>query len=399
MKKTILLALLLFFNTSIAQWQNVSNEIGGLNVRALAPNGSNIFAGTFLLLDNYGSTYPYGVWHSLNNGNNWTFTSLSLRITNLFVYNSRLFASTNWEGNYYSDNNGANWTALSNNRNIHKFSSNSTYIFAGADLGLYSSSDNGNNWSLILSTGDVSNLLVKENIILAGSGSSLNVTTNGGTNWDQISVGYAVYSLATNGTDIFAGTYNGGVLKSTNNGYNWIQTTSFNASFITALIAFSSNIIAGDFGGTGIFVSTNLGLTWMQKNEGLGSSTEIYDLISTNGYIFAGTSNGVWRRSLGNLLSVNKISELVPTSFSLHQNYPNPFNPITKIKFDIPSSSFVKMIVYNSLGQEVTTLMNEKLSAGSYETSWDGSGYPSGVYFYKLVSDKFVEVKKMALIK
>ena len=184
MKKTIFLfALFILFNKSFAQWQNVSNEIGGLTVRALTSNDSNVFAGTFLLLNNYGSSYPYGVWRSLNNGNNWTFTSLSLRITNLFVYNSRLFASTNWEGNYYSDNNGANWTTMNMNRNIHKFSSNSTYLFAGADLGLYSSSDNGNNWSLILNSSDVSNLLMKDNYILAGSGSSLNITSNNGANW------------------------------------------------------------------------------------------------------------------------------------------------------------------------------------------------------------------------
>jgi len=122
MKKIILFVLLLLFNTSFAQWQNVSNEIGGLNVRALAPNGSNIFAGTFIPISDLVNPYPYGVWRSQNNGNNWTFTSLSLRITNLFVNNSRLFASTNWEGNYYSDNNGANWTAMNINRNIHKFS-------------------------------------------------------------------------------------------------------------------------------------------------------------------------------------------------------------------------------------------------------------------------------------
>ena len=265
---------------------------------------------------------------------------------------------------------------------------------------MYSSSDNGNSWSLILNIGDVTNLLVRDNAILAGSGFSLNVTSNSGTNWNQISFGYPVYSLATNGTDIFAGTYNGGVLKSTNNGYNWVQTTPFIASSIRALIAFGTNIIAGDDYGTGIFVSTDLGITWTQRNEGLqGGSCSILELMNANGYIFAGTANGVYRRNLENLLSINKISKLVPTSYLLHQNYPNPFNPVTKIKFDIPKSSFVKMVVYNSLGHEVATLVNEKLGAGSYETNWDGSGYPSGIYFYKLVTDKFVEVKKMALIK
>jgi len=98
-------------------------------------------------------------------------------------------------------------------------------------------------------------------------------------------------------------------------------------------------------------------------------------------------------------IGIDPIAGEIPVDFYLYSNYPNPFNPSTKIKFDIPNSSFVKMVVYNSLGQEVTTLVDEKLSAGSYETSWDGSNCPSGVYFYRLVTDEYVSVKKILLIK
>ena len=91
-------------------------------------------------------------------------------------------------------------------------------------------------------------------------------------------------------------------------------------------------------------------------------------------------------------------SEL-PKEFRLYNSYPNPFNPSTKIKFDILKSSNVKIIIYNALGKEVTSLVNEKLIAGSYEVSWNGSSYPSGVYFYKLVAGDFVNVKKMVLLK
>ena len=96
---------------------------------------------------------------------------------------------------------------------------------------------------------------------------------------------------------------------------------------------------------------------------------------------------------------VNQISSEIPEGFSLYQNYPNPFNPLTNIRFDILKSSNVKLIVYNILGKEITILVNEKLTAGSYKVDWNASDYPSGVYFYKLITYEYVAVKKMVLIK
>ena len=111
------------------------------------------------------------------------------------------------------------------------------------------------------------------------------------------------------------------------------------------------------------------------------------------------------------VIGVNAISTSIPDGYELYQNYPNPFNPTTSIKFDIPKSSHVKLIVYDILGKEITILVNEKLDAGSYEIEWSalsgGSVYPSGVYYYRLeVGDPesssgqvFVSVKKMVLVK
>jgi len=98
-------------------------------------------------------------------------------------------------------------------------------------------------------------------------------------------------------------------------------------------------------------------------------------------------------------IGIKKESNKIPSNYSLCQNFPNPFNPVTNIKFEIPKSSFVKMIIYNTLGQELTMLVNEKVSAGSYDVEWDGTDYPSGVYFYRLITDEYVDVKKMLLIK
>ncbi|MCB0722328.1 MAG: T9SS type A sorting domain-containing protein [Ignavibacteriae bacterium] len=88
-----------------------------------------------------------------------------------------------------------------------------------------------------------------------------------------------------------------------------------------------------------------------------------------------------------------------PDEFSLSQNYPNPFNPETVIGFALPQTSDILFTVYNSLGQKVYSLTQRGVSAGSHQLSWNGAGYPSGVYFYKLETNGFSETKKMLLIK
>jgi hypothetical protein len=100
-------------------------------------------------------------------------------------------------------------------------------------------------------------------------------------------------------------------------------------------------------------------------------------------------------------LKIEPLSSDIPSHYSLYQNFPNPFNPVTKIKFDIASTGLnnVKLIVYDMLGNEITTLIDEKLQAGKYEIQWDASVYPSGVYFCKLITDKFTQVNKMVLLK
>jgi hypothetical protein len=89
----------------------------------------------------------------------------------------------------------------------------------------------------------------------------------------------------------------------------------------------------------------------------------------------------------------------LPVSFKLYQNYPNPFNPASRIKYQIPKSSYVKLEVYDILGRSVKILVNQKQTAGSYEVEFDGSGFSSGVYFYRLKTDDFTETKKMLMIK
>jgi hypothetical protein len=89
----------------------------------------------------------------------------------------------------------------------------------------------------------------------------------------------------------------------------------------------------------------------------------------------------------------------IPNTFLIKQNYPNPFNPITKIEFSLPYSDFVILKIYNSLGQEVETLISEKLNSGDYGLVWDSSGFASGVYYYKIQVNDYIQMKKMILLK
>jgi hypothetical protein len=99
------------------------------------------------------------------------------------------------------------------------------------------------------------------------------------------------------------------------------------------------------------------------------------------------------------VVDVDDNIENIPTAYALDQNYPNPFNPNTKISFSIPVEGFVALDVYNSIGQKVATLVNENKTAGNYEVNFNAANLSSGVYFYKLTSGNFVNVKKMILMK
>jgi hypothetical protein len=103
-------------------------------------------------------------------------------------------------------------------------------------------------------------------------------------------------------------------------------------------------------------------------------------------------------KALGGVVSVEESKE-VPTNYALYQNYPNPFNPTTNIKFSLPKASHVKLTVYDVLGKEVQTLVNNQLSAGTHTIAFNGANLASGVYLYRIESGDFVQVNKMLLVK
>lgn len=99
------------------------------------------------------------------------------------------------------------------------------------------------------------------------------------------------------------------------------------------------------------------------------------------------------------LTSIRALSSAIPVRLSLEQNYPNPFNPYTVIRYSLSENQFADLKVYNNLGKEIVTLVNENQNAGSYEVDFNGEGLPSGIYFYRLEAGEFAETKRMILMK
>ncbi len=160
--------------------------------------------------------------------------------------------------------------------------------------------------------------------------------------------------------------------------------------------------------------STQFELAWLTINQGGSAqqSSTNYGAGISCGQVVSGTSQstnyrvtfGFWQ--LG--VTATGVEEVptpeLPASFSLMQNYPNPFNPTTVIEFTVPQRCKVELVIYNLLGEKVTTLVSQDMPTGKYRVSWDGKNesgkeVASGVYFYKLKAGDFTATKKMVLLK
>lgn len=407
MKKIIITAFLIiiqftidFGNTS-AQWVQVSSGLPpSSSCYAFAVNGSNIFAGF---------VNSAGVYITTDNGNNWTQTALNNKsINSLAVKSNNVFAGTLSDGLFISTNNGSSWTLTSLNIPIVKsLSVNGNDIFAGSGSsggsgGVFKSSNNGSNWTQTSFNNLATYSLATsgDNIFAGTLGSGVYVSTNRGSSWTQTSLNTGtIYSMTISGNNIFAGTISSGVYLSTNNGSSWTPT-SLNTGNVFSLASNGNNVFAGTSGGTGVKFTSDDGINWISKNQGLTTIGTIGALFIDNNNIFAANwGQGVWKRSLSEIIGIKNISTEVPSVFSLNQNYPNPFNPSTIIKFAILNSGLVKLTVFDIMGREVQTLINELLNSGTYETTFDASQFASGIYYYKLSTPVFSETKKMTLQK
>jgi len=225
------------------------------------------------------------------------------------------------------------------------------------------------------------------------------MSTNEGLNWSVVNSGITdtvIESLGLDGNNILAGTFNGNIFLSSDNGQSWtLKKNGITAHFITSIISLGNSLFIGT--DAGVYQSTNHGDSWNLISDGINST--IQSLTVSPEYLFAGSDNGVWKRSLAELTSVSNKDNNLPQLFTLAQNYPNPFNPTTNIKYSLAQAGNVKLIVYNILGSKVATLVNDYKPAGSYSVQFNGTNLASGIYLYRLESGAYTSTKKLILLK
>lgn len=207
--------------------------------------------------------------------------------------------------------------------------------------------------------------------------------------------------------------------RSSNEGLNWGTdiplTNSSGLSSYPSIVASGSLVHATWWddrdGNREIYYkrSTNTGIIWeaetrLTNNSGISQNVCIAVSETTVHTVWQDHRDGngeiyYKRNPTGNLVGIRNIKSVAPKEFNLFQNYPNPFNPLTIIEFDIPRKGFIKLTIFDVLGQEITKLVNQDMIPGNYKIDWDASNYPSGVYFYKLETSDFNQTKKMILIK
>ena len=266
-------------------------------------------------------------------------------------------------------------------------------------------------------------------------------TTNGGVNWviqnTNISTPYSVYFINSE-TGFVAGS-DGGISKTTNSGDYWKMQNSGTTSQLRSVYFVNPDVgyVCGA-GGT-ILKSTNQGEDWSNQISDITSDISAVTFSNVNrGYavsdgkiLFTSDGGASWivqysdnnyysavqflnldvgfvapyggyilKTTTGGIIS-NFGPDQTETAdeFNLKQNYPNPFNPVTNLEFGISKLEFVSLKVYDVLGNEIKTLVNEMKTPGVYNVEFDGSNLPSGIYYYKIAAGNFSEVRKMMLLK
>ena len=384
--------------------------------------GSNLFAGTNgsgILL----STDNGGTWNTANTG----LTSQTVRSI-AFGGTTVLAAAGNKV--FVSSNNAANWVDASiglPSRQVLALAVTSNAaggfnVFAGvADNsvgGVFLSTNNGSSWTAVnngLSNKIVQCLAANGTTLFAGtSGGGVFRTTDAGSNWTAVNNGLeynVVFSLSASGTNLFAGTMST-VYVSADNGANWTKSKSgMNVGTLIRCVTTSPkatggvNVFAGSQGG-GIYYSGDLGQKWSDVFTGF-TDTDVYSFAVLGGTLFA-ASGGVWKRPLAEMTTSTEVcSSEMPGIFDLSQNYPNPFNPATEITFSLSAKVRATLRIYDMLGREIATLLDDEKSPGKYTVKWDAGKNSSGVYFYRLIAGDastgsargFVQTRKLMLLK
>ncbi len=372
-------------------------------------------------------TAGFQIFRTNDAGATWT---LSANTTYQSFYTQFLNENTGFTYGVYkiqsTTNCGNSWDVLTLDTSLRAvyFADESTWYTSTVNNAIKKTTDKGLTWqylNVLLPTAyayrTIHFLNTTTGFIAGDDGGGVNAlglirkTTNGGINWITRTTLTGVvprsFTFVNDVTGYLSANYK--IYKTTDAGDTWQAYVTPNNRDIYYSINFptpSTGFAAGgnDFtGNTTVIKTTNAGQNWFEIIN--NNTMHFYDVCFTSatvGYLCGsiGINNGcVFKTTTGGLTYITQTSTNIPKLFSLSQNYPNPFNPSTKINYELPITNNVSLKVYDALGNEIETLVNEKQNAGSYSVDFNAASLPSGIYFYKLVTEKFSETKKMILVK
>ena len=365
------------------------------------------------------------VYKTSDAGENWEIksTSISHTLDDIFFIDSNIsWASGNNGSIIFSSDGGNNWqlqntSILSPIRSIHFADQNNGY--AVGDIGtILNTTNGGQNWSNIstLNTDFYKKVLCESvnETWLAGFNSQelkskLLLTTDGGLTWQNkfSSDSLAIYCFFKSETTLLAGG-----AKLTSSGTNLVLFKSEDAGNNWELIYSSSGVpvnnIILDVAVTqeGNYVAISKKSIYFSSDGGENWQVQTFQRENLNS-IISTTNNTIWISGDKSILlkntngGVTNLFETEPVinDYSLFQNYPNPFNPVTKISWQSPVGSWQILKVFDVLGREIATLVNEYRPAGNHTVEFNGDGLASGVYIYQLKAGEYLNSKKMLLVK
>lgn len=365
-----------------------------------------------------------GVWATYPNFNNqWQSVNLGLTTSTIWCQatnvpysyvgtDSGVFVSTIFTGYPTLEK---QWTAANVGMppftfGVHALAVKGDTVFAGTGAGgVFISTNDAGSWSEVdagLTSYQVNSFALMGSDVFVGQyGGGVYLSTDNGSTWSAENNGLSdqdVNCLAVAGNDLFAGT-TGGVFLSTDDGTSWTTVNNGLTSQDVYDLAVWDNNLFASFQGGSVLASTDDGGSWNMENAGMSSGSAVHLAIDTVNKLlyFSGSGDTLWSRPLSQMVTAIDAPPTndLPHEFSLSQNYPNPFNPTTVISYQLSAGSDVTLKVYDVLGREVATLVNQKQSAGKYSVTFDGSKLASGVYFYRLVAGSYIAVKKLVLLK
>lgn len=352
---------------------------------------------------------------STDSGVTWSPTSQipanGAFIDTIILFNGKIFAGTGGSGIFMSSNQGVSWQSMNDglsgpgSHHISAFAIRGGVLCAGTSgSGVFTLS--GSTWLPFgdltsNAAGTVNTLAVLGDSLVAGAGGNGYTwfSTPGSSTFNGVPVGpfpgdiFLVISFLRHGGFLFAGT-NYGVYRSDNGGASWtFAGTGIPNGRHVALTAHGSTLFAAaSSAGTRVLRSTNLGLDWETvDNIPFAYATKVFD-----NRLYAARIDGLWYLDL---LPTPVKEQPLPHDVELGQNYPNPFNPNTIIEYRQSTSGSVTLKVFDVLGREVTTLVNEMRGPGDHAVEWNAESMSGGVYFYRLTIGAHSITKRMLLVK